>query len=543
MFTNEHVRNGRALVAQYLLKFVDLHPEESIKLVSKLLKPGKPFVSLSNMNQPLPHQSKLSLLTMSHPELQSKLKALVKANLDKLISYFHDSDYTESNLAFLVDFVEPVKFLDTNKTLPISGESVSFLIHIFKSNQNNHSLIMDLCLKILSAALDTKAVDREELARRFSQLMQKDSSGLTLLDHSFMSRHYALLTFLQGRLDYINSSAEEKLTFSLPSLLPLNVRVEHKSAEDRQAEEEAWQRVAEHQPPKILGEAPQETQMVLSTAEDHVNPKVSWLTFANKSQAQETSLKKIVESLRQTAVKLDGGFFKLLSNTMFQHEVISTSGQLQSWIDNLLLQEPAAIAIDCEWGKIDNVVSNVQKLEENQLNLITSIQISAGEQVCFVDMFEIDQVGCAATQLKRLLENPDIVKVFHGCASDLQLLYRSFGIIPVNIFDTAAASALLTTTTSEPSLAKLVQEHLGLKMDKAYQKSNWKIRPLPLPMLDYALSDAALLLPLYYQILQRVQTFSSEELSFESLVAKIWARSGNSDRKVNKTDWKFVFSD
>ena len=48
------------------------------------------------------------------------------------------------------------------------------------------------------------------------------------------------------------------------------------------------------------------------------------------------------------------------------------------------------------------------------------------------------------------------------------------------------------------SLAYLTSTYLGLNLDKSYQKADWRVRPLPKGMLDYARNDSCVLLYLWY---------------------------------------------
>eukprot|EP00927_Polykrikos_kofoidii_P044377 TRINITY_DN38356_c0_g1_i1.p2 TRINITY_DN38356_c0_g1~~TRINITY_DN38356_c0_g1_i1.p2 ORF type:complete len:123 (+),score=15.86 TRINITY_DN38356_c0_g1_i1:39-371(+) len=54
----------------------------------------------------------------------------------------------------------------------------------------------------------------------------------------------------------------------------------------------------------------------------------------------------------------------------------------------------------------------------------------------------------------------------------------------------------LSALGCEPGLKALCWEYLSLHLDKTYQCSDWRLRPLPLPMLAYAARDSRVLLPL-----------------------------------------------
>ena len=101
-------------------------------------------------------------------------------------------------------------------------------------------------------------------------------------------------------------------------------------------------------------------------------------------------------------------------------------------------------------------------------------------------------------QMNLLLEifaNPNIVKVFHGCESDILWLQKDFGIYVVNCFDTFHAAKLLRYPAL--SFAHLVKYHCRVSLNKKYQLADWRQRPLPQEMLEYARNDTLYLLPVY----------------------------------------------
>ena len=78
--------------------------------------------------------------------------------------------------------------------------------------------------------------------------------------------------------------------------------------------------------------------------------------------------------------------------------------------------------------------------------------------------------------------------IFHGADYDLRLLRRYYGFLPGSVFDTMLASRLLGI---EPfGLAALVERFFGLKLVKSAQKADWRQRPLPKMMIDYARKDS-----------------------------------------------------
>lgn len=91
--------------------------------------------------------------------------------------------------------------------------------------------------------------------------------------------------------------------------------------------------------------------------------------------------------------------------------------------------------------------------------------------------------------------NPKIVKVIHGSDFDILWLQRDFGLYVVNLFDTGQASRVLEYPSY--ALSYLLKFYCGITADKQYQKADWRIRPLPLPMFKYAREDTHYLLYIY----------------------------------------------
>ncbi|GJU02904.1 RRP6-like protein 3 isoform X1 [Tanacetum coccineum] len=85
-----------------------------------------------------------------------------------------------------------------------------------------------------------------------------------------------------------------------------------------------------------------------------------------------------------------------------------------------------------------------------------------------------------------------IKSVFHGADNDVIWLQRDFHIYVVNLFDTAKACDVLSKP--QRSLAYLLETYCGVITNKFYQREDWRQRPLPKDMLEYARMDVHYLL-------------------------------------------------
>ena len=94
-----------------------------------------------------------------------------------------------------------------------------------------------------------------------------------------------------------------------------------------------------------------------------------------------------------------------------------------------------------------------------------------------------------APNLKALLANPKITKIFHFARFDLAALYNTFGVMPQPVYCTKIASRLSRTYTDRHGLKDLVREVLNIDLSKQQQSSDWGAQTLSEAQLAYAASD------------------------------------------------------
>lgn len=115
------------------------------------------------------------------------------------------------------------------------------------------------------------------------------------------------------------------------------------------------------------------------------------------------------------------------------------------------------------------------------------VQLSPGDGSA--DVVQIPQGAKDAPNLKRLLADPAIVKIFHFARFDLAVLYNAFGVMPGPIYCTKIASRLTRTYTDKHGLKDIARELLGVELSKQQQSSDWGAEALSEPQLAYAASD------------------------------------------------------
>ena len=94
-----------------------------------------------------------------------------------------------------------------------------------------------------------------------------------------------------------------------------------------------------------------------------------------------------------------------------------------------------------------------------------------------------------APNLARMLEDENVLKLFHFGRFDIAAMYHAFGALAAPVYCTKIASRLVRTYTDRHGLKNLTQELLGLDISKQQQMSDWGSETLTEAQLDYAASD------------------------------------------------------
>jgi ribonuclease D len=99
-------------------------------------------------------------------------------------------------------------------------------------------------------------------------------------------------------------------------------------------------------------------------------------------------------------------------------------------------------------------------------------------------------------QIKRVMEHPEVLKVFHYARFDVGMLKAHLGIQTQPIFCTKIASKLARTYTNRHGLKDVVLELTGTELDKTAQSSDWgAVHELSEAQLKYAANDVRYLIP------------------------------------------------
>lgn len=142
--------------------------------------------------------------------------------------------------------------------------------------------------------------------------------------------------------------------------------------------------------------------------------------------------------------------------------------------DNLDLG--SVIAVDCETMGLN--------IKRDRLCLV---QLSSGDGNTHLVQIGIDQIS--APNLCKILVDPKKLKLFHFGRFDIAVLLETFGVLTAPVYCTKIASKLVRTYTDRHGLKNLLDELLKVDISKQQQSSDWGLKDLSAPQIDYAASD------------------------------------------------------
>jgi len=168
-----------------------------------------------------------------------------------------------------------------------------------------------------------------------------------------------------------------------------------------------------------------------------------------------------------------------------KYKFIDSDAELKNVCDDLLKEK--IIGVDLE-------ADSMHCFKEK----ICLIQVATAKEAFLIDPFEIKEVS----SFINMLENNDVIKVFHGADFDIRSLDRDYHVQVQNLFDTEIACRFLGIR--ERGLAALLKRNFNVDADKKYQKADWAKRPLKQGMIQYCVGDVAYLVKLHDIIHQKL---------------------------------------
>jgi ribonuclease D len=141
-------------------------------------------------------------------------------------------------------------------------------------------------------------------------------------------------------------------------------------------------------------------------------------------------------------------------------------------------------------GKLVAIDTETLGLNPNRDRLCLA-QLSARGDVCHAVQFAPGSY--AAPNLKKLLADPGVTKLFHFARFDIAMFKKYLGVSCQPVYCTKIASKLVRTYTDRHGLKDLVRELLNIDLSKEQQSSDWGAADLSEKQLAYAANDVAYL--------------------------------------------------
>ena len=169
-----------------------------------------------------------------------------------------------------------------------------------------------------------------------------------------------------------------------------------------------------------------------------------------------------------------------------------------------LLTDNEDIADICaRFAKSDFVAVDTEFMRENTYwPILCLIQISDGKEAAAIDPLA-DDVDLDPL-LDLLVDNEDVLKVFHAGGQDVEIIHNMTGKTPHPIFDTQIA-AMALGPSEQIGYANLVDSWLGVTLDKGARFTDWSRRPLNDRQLKYAIGDVTHLSEIFPLMLEKLK--------------------------------------
>ena len=170
------------------------------------------------------------------------------------------------------------------------------------------------------------------------------------------------------------------------------------------------------------------------------------------------------------------------------HPLITRSEDLVPLVERLSKQP--FVAVDTEFMR-----------ENTYWPDLCLIQIASPDEAAAIDPKADIDLGPLLTLL---VDNPEVLKVFHAGGQDLEIIYNLTGKTPSPLFDTQIA-AMALGHGEQVGYSNLIESMLGHSIDKGARFTDWSRRPLDKRQIDYAIADVTHLATVFPKLLNRLK--------------------------------------
>ena len=156
----------------------------------------------------------------------------------------------------------------------------------------------------------------------------------------------------------------------------------------------------------------------------------------------------------------------------------------------------------------EGIFNNYMKLEKIAVDTELHGLTMNRDQICLVQLCDHKEQVCLVrpkldggfSRLKALMENKEVLKVFHFALTDVAFFRTSLNIEVTPFCCTKVMSKLIRTYTQNHGLKDLHMELLGIQMEKEQQQTNWAESDLSQNQLKYAANDVLRLLEIFERL-------------------------------------------
>ena len=174
-----------------------------------------------------------------------------------------------------------------------------------------------------------------------------------------------------------------------------------------------------------------------------------------------------------------------------------------------LLTDPAQVAALCaRLASEDFVTVDTEFIREKTYwPVLCLIQLAGEDEAAAIDPLapEMD-----LTPVWALMQNSNVVKVFHAARQDIEIFVNLTGKTPAPVYDTQVA-AMVCGFGDQVGYEQLVRKLANARIDKGARFTDWAVRPLTAKQLSYALSDVTYLRTAYRKLCTRIRSDKRED--------------------------------